>query len=257
MTQTMTTVQITDEGAVRIALLNRPDALNALSQALMDDLCEALLQAAPDDTVKVMVITGAGRAFCAGADLAEMGQPLPPPRHGWAKLVDTMIDFPKPLLLAINGVAVGGGATICGLADFVWMSETARLRCPFSTLGLCPEAASTMTFPALMGRQRAGWFLMASEWLDAQACVDAGLALEVLPPDMLVPHVLGKARQLAAMPLASLRKTKQLMTDPVRAQLKAVAREENAGLAALSGGTANLEALAAFREQRAPDFTGL
>lgn len=254
---TMSTVAIHDEGGVRTLLLNRPDELNALSQALMDDLCDGFLDARDDDTVKVVLVTGAGRAFCAGADLAEMGRKLAPPRHGWATLVATLIDFPKPVLFAVNGVAVGGGATLCGLADCVWISETARLRCPFSALGLTAEAASTVTFPALMGRQRANWFLLSSEWLDAHACVEAGLALEVLPPDMLVPHAQARARTLAALPLASLQQTKQLLMDPIREQLRESARNEDRGLAELVGGPANREALAAFMEKREPDFSGL
>lgn len=237
--------------------MDRPEALNAFNSQMMDDLCDAFLEAADDDRIKVVILTGAGRAFSAGADLKEMGQATRKPKHGFAALVDAIIDFPKPFMIAVNGVGAGVGATICGLADIVYMSRDARLRCPFSSLGLTAEAASTVTFPNLMGRQRASWFLLSGEWMSADACCEAGLALEVLAPDELMPHVEKQAAALAALPVASLRKTKALMMEPLKAQLRAAARSENQGLAELAGGPANREALAAFRERREPDFSGL
>jgi enoyl-CoA hydratase/carnithine racemase len=251
------TVNTSDEGAVRIVELDRPDALNAFSSQLMDDLCDAFLAAGEDDDVKVLLLTGAGRAFTAGADLKEMGQSSFQPKHGFAGLLDAMIDFPKPFMLAVNGVGAGIGATICGLADLVYMSEKARLRCPFSALGLTAEAGSTFMLPRLMGRQRAAWFLWSSEWMNAAQCVEAGLALEVLPHEQLMPRAIEQAQALAALPIASLKKTKALMMDPIREELKQSAAAENKGLADLMGGPANREALSAFMEKREPDFSGL
>jgi enoyl-CoA hydratase/carnithine racemase len=253
----METVNTRDEGAVRVVELDRPDALNAFSSQLMDDLCDAFLDAAADDGVKVLLLTGKGRAFSAGADLKEMGRPPKSPKHGFAALLDAIIDFPKPFMLAVNGMGTGIGATICGLADFVFMSEEARLRCPFSTLGLTAEAGSTVTFPRLMGRQQAGWFLMSSEWMSAAECRDAGLAMAVYAADDLMPKTLVKAQHLAALPLSSLMMTKSLMMEPVRDELKAACERENKGLASLLGSDANKEALAAFMEKREPDFSGL
>ena len=253
----METVRTQDEGAVRLVELDRPDALNAFSSQLMDDLCDVFLDAAADDSVKVLLLTGRGRAFSAGADLKEMGRPPKSPKHGFTALLDAIIDFPKPFLLAINGMGTGIGATICGLADFVLMAEDARLRCPFSTLGLTAEAGSTVTFPRLMGRQQAAWFLMSSEWMSAEACLEAGLAMAVYPAANLMPQSLAKAQQLAALPLSSLVMTKSLIMEPLRDELKAACARENKGLAELLGGDANQEALAAFIEKREPDFSGL
>lgn len=253
----METIRISDEGSVRIVELHRPDALNAFSGLLMDELTDAFIEARDTATVKAVILTGAGRAFSAGADLQEMGRTTYRPRHGFAGLLDAILDFPKPFLLAVNGLGVGIGATICGLADFVYMAASARLRCPFSTLGLTAEAASTVTFPQLMGRQRAAWFLMSAEWMTAAECKEAGLALEVVSDDMLMTRVREQAAKLAALPLASLIQTKALIMDPLRPQLRQSAAAENAGLAALLGGPANREALAAFREKRPADFSGL
>jgi len=251
------TLNISDERSVRTVELNRPEALNALDGQMTDDLADTFLEAAEDPTVKVLLMTGAGKAFWAGADLKEMGRKTHVPKHGFGSMINTMIDFPKPFIVAVNGVGVGIGATICGLADLVYMSEKARLRCPFSALGLTAEAASTFSFPRLLGRQQASWFLLSSEWMSAEECLAAGLALEVLPPDELLPRATQRASTLAALPLASLVKTKALIMDPIRPQLRAAVRAENKGLAELSDGPANREALAAFREKRAPDFSGL
>ena len=108
-----------------------------------------------------------------------------------------------------------------------------------------------------MGHQRASWFLLSAEWMTAAECVDAGLALEALPVDQLIPRVLEQAGKLARLPLASLQTTKKLVMDPLRAQLRASAAAENAGLARLVGGRANREALAAFRDKREADFSKL
>ena len=246
---------ITDQDRVRTIALNRPDALNAFNGQQYDDVTEALLAAGADSDCRVVVLTGTGRAFSAGADLS--GDSGPRPKHGFHGMLHTIVDFEKPFLLGINGLGVGIGATICGVADIAFMAASARLRCPFSELGLVAEAGSTRTFPALMGRQQAMWFLMASEWMTAEQCQSAGLVLEVLPDKGFAEAVQAKAAHLAALPSDSLAEAKRLITDPDRDRLKAVIDAENAALARLSGGPANREAVTAFREKRKPDFSAL
>jgi enoyl-CoA hydratase/carnithine racemase len=253
----MSSVLIESSNRVLLATLNRPRQLNAFNGELFDALAQTFIDAAADDGVRVLLLTGAGRAFTAGADLAEMARPVAPPKYGFAGLCRAIVDFPKPFVLAVNGLGTGLGATICGLADFTYMAASARLRCPFSTLGLSAEAGSTFTFPLLMGRQRAAWFLMASEWLPAEDCVRAGLALEVVPDEALMAHSRAKAELLAALPPASLATTKRLMLAPLREQLLQTIDAENAALAKLVGGPANREALRAFAEKRPADFSSL
>ena len=250
-------VKYRDEGAIRILTMNRPDALNAFNNQMMDDLADVFLATAEDPSIKVLVLTGEGRAFSAGADLTEMGRRGAPPKHGFPGFLEAVIEFPKPFFLAINGVGAGIGATISGLADFTYMAEGARLRCPFSALGVTAEAGSTILFPQMMGRQHAAWFLFSAEWMGAEDCVKRGLAMEVLPLEGLMPRVMEQAGKLAALPLSSLVKTKQLMMDPLKPQLRAQFAAENAGLAEMIGSPANREAIAAFREKRMPDFTEL
>jgi enoyl-CoA hydratase/carnithine racemase len=254
----MDTLNIYDSDGVRVVEMNRPEALNAFSSLLMDELATAFLDACEDSYVRVLVLTGAGRAFSAGADLQEMGQPATRQSvHGFPGLLEAILEFPKPFIVAINGVGAGIGATIAGLADLVYMSSAARLRAPFSALGLTAEAASTLTFPLLMGRQRANWFLLSAEWMDAQQCLDCGLVLEVLPADELRPRVMEQAAKLAALPQASLTTTKRLLLDPIREQLRHAIRAENKALAELVGKEANTEALRAFAQKREPDFSGM
>ena len=250
-------VRVNDDAGVRTIALNRPDTLNAFNGQQFDDLTDALLAARDDSGCRVIVLTGTGRAFSAGADLSEMAAAGPPPRHGFAGMLDVVFDFPKPFVVAVNGLGVGVGATIVGIADFAFMAESARLRCPFSELGLVAEAASTHTFPALMGRQQAMWFLMAAEWMDAAACKAAGLVLDVFPDDAFAAAVHAKAAHLAALPTESLGHMKRLIAEPGRERLRKAAAAENITLAELIGGPANREALAAFREKRKPDFSNL
>ena len=244
-----------DRGAIRILRFNRPGALNAFNGALFDAVAEDVIAATEDDAVKVLVITGEGRAFSAGMDLTDKPDPNNPPVHGFDGMFEALIEFPKPLLLAINGVGVGFGCTITGLADLVLMAENARLRCPFTALGLTAEAASTVTFPAMMGPQAANWVLLSSSWLDAQTCKELGMVFAVVPDEDLMQQTLQRAQVLAEKPLASLITTKEMLMAPRREALREAHEIESAGLGSLMGGPANKEAVAAFTEGREPDFS--
>jgi enoyl-CoA hydratase/carnithine racemase len=247
-------LQTHSEELVRVLTLDRPEALNAFNGTLFDALTEGLLAAADDASVRVAILTGTGRAFSAGLDLSEVGKETEPPVHGSAGLFEALIDFPKPLMLAINGLGVGFGATICGLADMAFMGESARLRCPFTSLGLTGEAGSTATFPSLLGHQAASWMLYSSAWLDAEACKSAGLVLDVFPDDRLAEEVMGRAQTIAAQPLSALLHSKALLMGPRRERIRAAIRAENAVYAELMGGPDNVEAINAFREKRQPNF---
>lgn len=245
---------------VRTLTLNRPDALNAFNSEVWRELTGALVTAKDDNSAKVIVITGSGRAFSAGADLNEKSSRDPndtSPRIGVEQFVDEMIDFPKPVIVAANGLGVGIGATICGLADICFMAESARLRCPFSTLGITAEGASTYTFSRIMGPQAASWFLLGAVWMSAEECKKVNLALEVFPDDDFMAEVMQRAQHLARMPLASLKETKALLMAPHRDEMHAANRRETDGLASLSGGPANIEAIKAFQQKREPDFSSI
>ena len=254
-------LQIHDTDRVRVLTLDRPEARNAFNEALYDATTDALIDAATDRTVAVVVITGSAGAFSAGTDLLEMaarmGEGFVPGRHGFPGLIDQLAAFPKPLLLAINGLGLGIGATIVGFADLVFMSTEARLKCPFTSLAVAPEAASSFTFPRLLGRQAATWALLSSEWLSAEECHEMGLAWKLCAPDELMDVTLAHARVLAAKPIDSLVISKAAIVAPFAAEIEAARVRENAAFAELMGAPANLEALAAFAEKRAPDFAAI
>ena len=255
-------LQIDDRDRVRTLTLDRPDALNAFNEALYDATTEALLAAAGDPEVAVVLLTGRGRAFSAGTDLLEMharatDPDFVPGRHGFLGLLDALVGFPKPLVCAVNGVGLGIGATILGFADLAFMSSTARLKCPFTSLGVAPEAASSYLLPRLIGHQHAAWVLLSAEWVCADQAREMGLVWRVCEPDDLLPEARRHAELLAARPISSLVAVKRTMTEPLREGIAAARRRENTAFAELMGGPANLEALAAFAEGCEPDFTRL
>ncbi len=255
-------LRIEDSHRVRTFTLHRPSALNAFNEELYDALAEGLAEAAEDTDIAVAVLTGTGRAFCAGTDLIEMAQRIEDPafvpgRHGFPGLIDQLIDFPKPLILAINGLGLGIGATIIGFADLVFMSADAKLKCPFTSLGVAPEAASSFTFPHLVGRQQATWMLMSSEWISATQALEMGLVWRVCPADDLLDEAMRHAQVLAAKPISSLVETKRAMMAPLRSSIAEARGREDAAFVKLMGGPANLEALGAFADHREPNFTAL
>jgi len=256
------TLQVTDSHRVRTITLDRPEMLNAFNEALYDATTEALRDAAQDPGVAVVLLTGNGRGFSAGTDLLEMHEratnpDFAPGKHGFIGLVDALVDFPKPLVCAVNGLGLGIGATILGFADIVFMSTEARLKCPFTSLGVAPEAASSYLFPRLMGRQDAAWMLLSAEWVSAEQALEMGLAWRLCAPADLLGEAHRHAELLAARPISSLVAVKKAITEPLRGEIRAARDRENAAFAELMGGPANLEALTAFAEGREPDFTGL
>ncbi len=256
------TLTIADDRRVRTITLNRPEALNAFNEELYDATTEALLEAGADPEVAVVLLTGHGRGFSAGTDLMEMharstDPDFVPGRHGFVGLLDALVDFPKPLVCAVNGVGLGIGATILGFADLAFMSTEARLKCPFTSLGVAPEAASSVLFPRLIGRQNAAWMLLSSSWISATEAQAMGLVWRVCEPADLLAQAHRHAVLLAAQPISSLVAVKRTLTEPLRAEIRAARDRENAAFAELMGAPANLEALTAFAEGREPDFTTL
>ena len=244
-----------DAESVRVLTLNRPRQLNAFNQALCGALTAAMRSAAADDSVHVVVLTGAGRAFSAGTDLYELadsgdfrGSADEPLR--FERMIDELAAFPKPLVCAVNGIGVGIGATLLGLADLVFMAESARLKCPFSSLALAPEAASSVTFPLLLGRQNAAWLLMSAEWVDAVEAYAMGLAWKVVPDTDVLSVALDHARRLAIHPLSSLTASKRLIASTSAAAISDGRARENVAFDALLHTRESRAGIAAFATRR-------
>lgn len=248
-------VRIDDDDGVRTLTLNRPEALNAFNEALYDATTIALREADEDPTVAVVLLTGTGRAFSAGNDLVEMQARITDPNfrsgeYGFPGMIETLAALRKPLILAVNGLGVGIGATILGYADLVFMSTAARLKCPFTSLGVAPEAASSYLLPQLVGRQNAAWMLLSSEWIAADEALRMGFAWKVCAPETLLDEARRHAKVLASRSIPSLIAVKQTMVEPTRAEITAAAAREYAQFERLLGGAANADALAAFADRR-------
>ena len=237
-------IVVADAARIRTITIDRPEAKGAMRGDMWSALGDALADAEDNTGVAVVVLTGTGDAFCAGVDLAEMAE-------------NTMSTFAKPLLVVVNGIGVGFGATVLGFADLAFMASTAKVKCPFTRLGVAPELASSYTFPALIGRQNASWALLSSEWLSAEECEAMGLVFRVCEPDDLIAVTLEHARVLAAKPISSLVESKRAILAGMAPQIAAARQREDEAFQRLLGPPENLEAMTAFAEKREPDFTGL
>lgn len=253
-------LRIEDKDGVRLLTINRPDALNALNAELYDAIEAALSEAAVRDDIAVAVITGEGRAFCAGTDLGELASP---PKfddgraHGFEPFLDTVQAFPKPLIAAVNGIGIGIGLTMLPHCDLVLMAEDARLRAPFASLGVTAEAGSTYLLPATIGWGETAHLLYTTEWMDADKAVETGLAWRKVAAGDLLAEAMAVAGTIAKMPVASLVATKKLLLDARLSQVREARAREVPTFRNLVGGPANREAIAAFQEKREPDFSKL
>jgi len=250
------------EVADRVATitLNRPERKNAFNHQMWCDLRDALGAAQASDAVRVAVITGAGNAFSAGQDLSEMqggGPAGTSAEHGFNSFMDRLCAFDKPLIAAVNGVGVGIGLTLLLHCEYVYIARGARLRAPFITLGVVPEAASSYLLPALIGYRRAVDLLFESDFIAAERAVELGIATALCEPDAVLPAALARARRLAAKPLGSLRWTKRLLLATRQDQVAAARRREDDAFLHRVGSPENIEAVSAFFAKRPADFSNV
>ncbi|HLK38893.1 MAG TPA: enoyl-CoA hydratase-related protein [Polyangiaceae bacterium] len=226
-------ILVEDVGAVRRLTLNRPAKKNALTVAMYAALNAALGEAAESERTSVVVITGAGDAFSAGNDIgdfmrASAGQ-APTDGHGVrssASFLQRLASFPKPLVAAVNGVAIGIGSTMLLHCDLVVASTAASFQFPFTRLGLVPEAGSSVLLPARVGLLRASEWLLLGERFDASTALASGLVNAVVPPDQLTQAVGARLEALTTLPVGALVETKRLLREPMRDAVgAAIARE--------------------------------
>ena len=245
---------------VLLITLNRPERKNAFNHQMWCDCRAALAEAQESDAVRVVVVTGAGNAFSAGQDLSEMvgGSPVESSaEHGFSSFMDRLCTFDKPLIAAVNGVGVGIGLTLLLHCEYVFIARGARLRAPFITLGVVPEAASSYLLPALIGYRKAVDLLFESDFFSAERAVELGIATQLCEPDELLPAAIGRARRLATKPLGSLRWTKRLLLATRQEQVAAARQREDEAFMYRVGSPENLEAVSAFFEKRSPDFSNV
>jgi enoyl-CoA hydratase/carnithine racemase len=219
------------DGGIRLITLNRPDRLNAFTPESYRLLAQALADAAHDDAARVALLSGAGHAFSSGVDLKALAAARGDTSEfsvAFDALVETLVEFPKPLVAAVQGPAVGFGFTILLLCDVVVTASDARLRAPFTALGMAPEAASSWLLPRIVGAQRAAEIFLTSRWISGAEAVELGLSARSCPADELQPTALELARQIAAHSPAALATAKQLLRHDWPEQARAaMARERS------------------------------
>lgn len=250
------TILVEDQQGIRTLRFNRPDKRNAFSVAMYQELIDALETAAQDSAVRVVVLTGEGKAFTSGNDLVDfMNTPPAGPDSPVFKFLLTLLDYEKPLVAAVNGAAVGIGTTMLLHCDLVVASDSAKFQVPFVNLGLVPEGGSSLLLPALAGHRKAAELLLLGEAFSAQDAKDFGLVNSVVPADELESSVNQLATRLSAQPAASVRATKRLLKQPVReVLLETLHREGEVFISRLTSPEA-AEAFTAFFEKRKPDFS--
>lgn len=255
-------VDTSPEG-VRTLTLNRPERLNAVNPVLADELPAALAEAARDDAARVVVITGAGRGFCAGLDLAEPAMPGQGSRaerqdaYAWVgRWVQAVVGCEKPVIAAVNGPAAGAGFGLALACDLRLVSAAATMTAGYVRRGLSPDAGVTYFLPRLVGLSRAADVILTGRDVDAAEAERIGLASRVVPADGFAAGVAEYARQLAAGPPVALALTKRLLAGTFDRPLDAQLRDELTHIKTCFATRDVAEAIAAFREKRRPAFSG-
>jgi enoyl-CoA hydratase/carnithine racemase len=243
------------ENILRIQF-NRPEKKNAMTFNMYSTVAALLNAAAKDDETKVVLLHGAGDAFCAGNDLGDfLHSPLKSDDSPQARFVAALIEFDKPLIAAVQGVAIGGGTTMLTHFDFVYAAEHTRFQMPFVNLALVPELGTSYWLPAQIGYLAAAELILLALPFDARRAADLGLVTRVVAQADLLATSLDTADRLTRQPTGAVRASKRLMRRVLGAQMAAASELEFREYASrLRSGDAR-EALTAFLEKRQPDFS--
>lgn len=255
MTETTQILTGLENGIWQIQI-NRPEKKNALNSAMYAAMTEALNSAESDPAVRVVLITGTEGVFTSGNDVADfLNMPEKPEDAPVVQFLHALARAPKPIIAAVNGLAVGIGTTMLLHCDLVYAADSATFKLPFVNLGLCPEAASSYLLPLTVGHQRAAQLLLLGEPIDAPTAMAWGLVNEVHPLEKLEAVALEKAQQLAALAPSALRVSKALMKQPRAEAARDVMAEEITTFMQRLRSPEVAEAFQAFVQRRKPDFS--
>ncbi len=239
--------------------LNRPDKLNAFNKAMHSDLLKALQDAENDNSVRAIVLTGAGRAFSAGQDLSEVDHSIDYSellRNRYNPIIHKMADIGKPIIAAINGTAAGAGFSLALAADFRLVSEKASFLNAFIHIGLVPDSGNTYYLPRIVGHSKALELMVLGEKVEAEEALRLGLATKVISPENWEREVSMFAGRLASMPTKAIALIKEGLLKSWDSTLGEVLEGE-AHVQGLAGATSDhMEGVQAFLEKRKPLFSG-
>jgi enoyl-CoA hydratase/carnithine racemase len=250
---------------IGVLTLNRPEKLNAFAGSMREEIADAVREMADDPDVRVLVVTGAGRAFCAGADIGYMRDLLERrDTEAFTALVEagravvtTVRAVPKPVIASVNGPAAGGGANLALACDLRIASERASIGQTFNRIGLHPDWGGTFFLPRIVGPSKALQLIFSAEMLDAERAQQLGLFDRVVPHEQLEAETLAAARMLAAKPPRALALAKRAVYASGGASLDEVLDVELAHQLECFQSDDAREGLAAFLEKRPPAFTGM
>ena len=241
------------DGSILTIQLNRPAKKNAMTSSMYIAMADAFHDAARDDNTRVVLWHGAGNSFTAGNDLEDfMKNPPGPGDSPQARLINALIDFEKPLIAAVQGVAIGGGTTMLAHCDFVYAGESAKFQLPFVNLGLVPEFGSSYLLPLRFGYVRAAELVLLGQPFDASRAAELGLVTQVVPDQKLLVTATETARKLAEKPTGALQACKRLMRRTSREQLEQAVKFENEEFAVRVRSAEAKQAFTAFFEKHAP-----
>ncbi|MBS0407572.1 MAG: enoyl-CoA hydratase [Proteobacteria bacterium] len=247
------------EAGVMTLTFNRVDKKNSITRAMYAALADGLERAAQDAAVRVVLIQGDATVFSAGNDIGDFqnapADPGPREEQPVWRFLRAIATFPKPIVAAVCGPAVGVGTTLLLHCDLVYAGDNAAFALPFVNLGLVPEAGSSLLLPQMLGYHRAAEALLLGEPFMAEAALEVGLVSRVLPPTECNAVAQQQARKLAAKPLASLVETKRLMKGGQQTAVLARMDEEGQLFGRMLHEPAAREAFAAFAQRRKPDFS--
>ncbi len=255
------TLKVTHEEGVATITLDRPEAKNALSPQMADELVAALGALQRDETVGALVITGAGGSFCSGGDVKGMGQGAArstEQRHAgmqrYRQLTMTLLGLDKPLIAALDGVAYGAGFSMALTADLVLVSDRVRLAMVFHRVGLVPDLGAWYTLPRIVGLQRAKELIYSAREIGAAEALRIGLAFEVIAPEQLLPRAAAIARSFCGASALAMSLSKRALQSSLQSELAFMLDMEAAGQAMASGSDYAREAVRRFAAKEAPQF---
>ncbi len=251
------TIITTIDNGVMTVRLNRADRKNALTGQMYSAMTEAFRAAASDDAVRVVLVTGTADSFCAGNDLVDFLQNTPTDVEAAPvmQFMRTMSAFAKPVVGAVNGIAIGIGVTMLLHCDLVYAAEGSRFQLPFANIGICPEFGSTLLLPMMVGHARAAELCLLGEMFNTQVAQEMGIVNAVLPADQLQAHALAQAGKLARQPPNALRTTKALLKRWTQDRMPDVIRQEAGAFMPMLKMPEAQEAMNAFLQKRKPDFS--
>jgi 2-(1,2-epoxy-1,2-dihydrophenyl)acetyl-CoA isomerase len=258
-------VIVETDGPVTTVRLNNQARLNALSAAMTAELIGALTATADDPGVRAVVLTGEGRGFSVGADLAELeepyrrGQPPPPSRFlkdGYNRLIPLLVEMPKPVVAAINGVTAGAGISVALACDYRIASDGASFTTAFVKIGLVPDAGSSYLLPRTVGTAKALELAILSDRVDAETALAIGLVNRVVPGGSLQKEATELAGRLGGLPTAAIGLIKRTLTRSAHASLTEALDLEAEAQDEAAATHDHLEGVLAFLEKRQPNFTG-